>query len=72
MFTKEQEDYLKILADKGIAEELAIAERNAGIDLETKLTVAREAKKAELENQANQLIQEGLADFETNVVPTIK
>lgn len=72
MFTQEQEDYLKTLADKGIAELQEIEARNEAITLEAKIKEARDAKKAELEEQANLLIQNGLADFELNEKPKIK
>lgn len=72
MLTKEQEEFLADFADKGIAEKAAIDIRNAEIDLDTKIRTAREAKKAELEMQAEELIQAGLDDFETNEAPKIK
>lgn len=72
MFTKEQEDYLRDLADKALAEQAETEERNKQILIDLEVNVARDAKRAELEAQAEQLIADGLIDFDTNVAPTIK
>lgn len=71
MFTKDQENYLKEFADKALAEKADIEARNAAIEVDLKVTEAREAKKAELKAQADTLIEEGLQEFETKVVPTL-
>lgn len=72
MFTKAQEEYLKKLADAGLAEQKEIDERNEIIIVETKVAEARKQKESELKEAADALIEDGLKDFEENIAPNIK
>lgn len=72
MFTEKQEDYLGRFADLKIAEEEEIEARNATIDLDGKISTAREARLAELKIEAQELIDAGLLEFEETEVPKIK
>ena len=69
--TPDQETYLAALADKGIADEAEIAARNQQVAVDMQVQSARDAKQAELAAQAQALIDKGMQDFETQVVPTI-
>lgn len=72
MLTKEQEQFLADFASKGIADNTEIENRNKQIKLDAAIQVVRAEKKAELEVQAQKLIDAGIQDFETNIVPSIK
>lgn len=70
--TKEQEQFLMDFADKGLAEQKEAENRNKQIEVETQVNSLREAKKAELEAQAQDLIETGLQEFEDTVASGIK
>ena len=65
MFTDEQVQFLKDFADKGLAEEADITTRNAQILADLRINAAREAKLADLQVQAQALIDQGLQEFDT-------
>lgn len=70
--TTEQETFLADFANKGIAEQQEIEDRNAQIKKDQAVKEARDVKEAELQAQADALVEQGLADFDQNVAPTIK
>lgn len=71
MLSQEQENYLAILADKGI-KELADAEaRQRDIEIQAKIVEAKKIKEDELNAQAKTLVEDGLRDFELNELPAI-
>lgn len=72
MFTQKQEEYLAALADEGEAEQVATEARNAEINLAGAVDKARHEKRQELEISAQVLIDEGMQQFEVNIVPTIE
>lgn len=69
--TEEQERYLAEFADKGLAEEAETAERNKQVLVDMEVSKAREQKKNELEEAAQDFINKGMQEFETIVAPTI-
>lgn len=70
--TPDQETFLATFADAGIAEQQAASDRNTQIAKDEAIKVARDAVKADLDLQAQTLIDTGLADFDKNVAPTIE
>ena len=70
-FTQEEFDYLQSLADQGLQDQADAATRNEQIAVDQAIAEAKAAKLADLQAQADALIAQGLADFETNDVPTI-
>ena len=71
MFTPEQETYLATLADAGLAEQKETADRNVQVLLDAEILAARADKLAALQVQAQAVIDDGLAEFDTKVAPTI-
>lgn len=66
--SKQQEDFLAAFADKGLQEEADIAARNEDVLASMEKEAAKAIVKAELEAQAAQLIEDGLAEFEATYV----
>jgi len=67
MFTKEQEAYLADLADRGIAEQKEIEDRNAQVAIDMAAEEARQAKLAKLKAAADKLIADGMQEFEATI-----
>lgn len=65
MLTKEQESYLAKLADKGIADEQAEAERIAKSDAESKAFIERQQFLADLDAQKKQEIADAIAAYDS-------
>lgn len=64
MLTKKQEEFLAEFADKGLAEQAEAQARNEQIAKDQETREARDAKLAELQTQAQELIDTGLKEFD--------